>query len=567
MLLSMFIARINKMLSPFWQGLILVGLLALSVRSIGNTVVPPSPYWEEAALGYDAYSILQTGRDHHGNAWPIVAFPSFGDYKPSLYFYAVVPSVAAFGLNTFAVRFPAVLAGTGTVLLLYLFSWYFLDKRIAPWVGLSAALQPALWWLGRLGFEVNLATFFYVLGIYSLFWAEKTRSTRRFWLWSFLSAISLALTLYAYHAFRLLAPLTALVLWFGLAEPLDWKNRRTWLTRWLPAGILAIILVLPILLALQSPVVQQRFAETSIFSDLTPLHASNEWRALSGDTWLSRLFFHRYWFWGKALLQSYVSHFSLAYWFVDGDTNPRHTAQLFGLLYPWELATVAASLLAGLASLAKPRRRNYFFLLLLTFLAPVAAMITLATPHALRSLPLQVWLAVWSGWGLWWWSSWIQNQARKYLSLSMARWSSLIVVGGLLLGSASIFAFYFATQYNALFAQEWQYGYQEVIARLRQEQREQESLFVSRSAGRPAMYVWFYEKTEPHLVQNRPTDTPLDQLEVLRWQEWDFRSGQERQPGLHATLVSEGDLPEMAQRITTIPDQNGRPLWQIWRVE
>ena len=99
--------------------LILIILLAGTLRFYNLADNPPAPYWEEAALGYDAYSILKTGKDFHGNNWPLVAFESFGDWKPSLYFYAVVPAVAGFGLNTFAVRFPSAAAGTLTVVLVY----------------------------------------------------------------------------------------------------------------------------------------------------------------------------------------------------------------------------------------------------------------------------------------------------------------------------------------------------------------------------------------------------------------------------------------------------------------
>jgi len=94
---------IRKIAKP----LIAVLILAAVLRFYHLGFNPPSPYWEEAALGYDAYSILKTGKDFHGHSWPLIAFESFGDYKPSLYFYATVPSVAIFGLNTFAVRFPS----------------------------------------------------------------------------------------------------------------------------------------------------------------------------------------------------------------------------------------------------------------------------------------------------------------------------------------------------------------------------------------------------------------------------------------------------------------------------
>src|SRR3989344_8822196 len=74
---------------------------------------------DEAAIGYNAYSLLQTGRDEHGNSWP-THFQSFNDYKPGLYFYLVLPFVKFFGLNEWAVRIPGAILGVLTVFIVYL---------------------------------------------------------------------------------------------------------------------------------------------------------------------------------------------------------------------------------------------------------------------------------------------------------------------------------------------------------------------------------------------------------------------------------------------------------------
>src|SRR3989304_3731682 len=73
---------------------------------------------DEAAIGYNAYSLIETGKDEHGNAWPI-HFQSFNDYKPGLYFYLVLPFVKVLGLNEWAVRLPGATLGVLTVLTLY----------------------------------------------------------------------------------------------------------------------------------------------------------------------------------------------------------------------------------------------------------------------------------------------------------------------------------------------------------------------------------------------------------------------------------------------------------------
>src|SRR3989344_3496317 len=86
--------------------------------------VPISPDLDEAALGYNAYSILQTGRDEYGKFLPIV-LRSFDDYKPALYSYLTIPSILIFGLNVFAVRLPSAIFGILTVL-----ATFFLVKEL-----------------------------------------------------------------------------------------------------------------------------------------------------------------------------------------------------------------------------------------------------------------------------------------------------------------------------------------------------------------------------------------------------------------------------------------------------
>src|SRR5260221_3091030 len=97
-------------------GIVLLGFL-LRALSISNHPVGFTP--DEASFGYDAYSILKTGRDQWGQAMPSV-FKSFGDDKLPAYTYLVVPFVATFGLNETAVRLPNAILGTLAIVVVYL---------------------------------------------------------------------------------------------------------------------------------------------------------------------------------------------------------------------------------------------------------------------------------------------------------------------------------------------------------------------------------------------------------------------------------------------------------------
>src|SRR3989344_4582888 len=104
--------------------LIIIIFLATVLRFYQLGQNPPSLDWDETAHGYNAYSILKTGRDEYGYKLPL-SFRSFDDYKPPIYTYLVVPSVAIFGLNDFAVRFPSAVLGVLAVIFSYLMVFEF----------------------------------------------------------------------------------------------------------------------------------------------------------------------------------------------------------------------------------------------------------------------------------------------------------------------------------------------------------------------------------------------------------------------------------------------------------
>jgi len=138
--------NIIKQNLSFWPNLLLVLILLLAafLRLWNLAHYPSGLNADEAAIGYNAYSLLETGKDEHGDPWPI-HFKSFGDYKPGLYFYLVLPLVKLLGLNIWAVRLPAALLGILSVLLIMLltkeiFREKFLANRFSLWAGFLLSL-------------------------------------------------------------------------------------------------------------------------------------------------------------------------------------------------------------------------------------------------------------------------------------------------------------------------------------------------------------------------------------------------------------------------------------------
>jgi len=491
---------IRKITKPLIAVLILAAVLRF--YHLGSN--PPSPYWEEAALGYDAYSILKTGKDFHGNSWPLVAFESFGDYKPSLYFYATVPSVVIFGLNTFAVRFPSALFGTLTVLLVY---FLIKDKRTALIASLLLAISPWHLQLSRAGFEANLGLFLLVLGV---FWSP-----------------ALALSMFAYHANRILAPLLFLVLAATGRIKNFWRS-----------SLVFLVLILPILWQFNSPVIRQRFSETSAFTTLEPIIKSNQLIAADGGGIIARLIHHRFWQYSQIFLTNYFSHFNFNYLFLQGDANPRHSIQTVGGLYLIE----APFLLYGLLQSLKKRTKTDLMLLAWLFLAPIPAALTLASPHALRSLAMLIPLTIFTARGV-------------------IRFKKIFFI--ILILEFSRYLYLYHQVYPNQWASQWQSGYREMVQYVDANKDKYNQIYITRSLGRPSIYYWFYTKTDPRLVQAVNNSVPKDQGEYLEFGKIKFQDGNYLPDSL---IVLSADTPPLsfAKLIKEIKNINKQTVFFIY---
>ena len=93
-----------------WIILFLILILGVFLRfwKLGQT--PKGFYLDEAALGYNAYSIMETGKDEYSKEWPML-FRSFGDFKAPIYTYLLIPIYKVLGINIWSTRLLSAVAG------------------------------------------------------------------------------------------------------------------------------------------------------------------------------------------------------------------------------------------------------------------------------------------------------------------------------------------------------------------------------------------------------------------------------------------------------------------------
>ena len=128
--------------------LIAILIVGAALRFLGAGVIPVGFTPDEASFGYDAYSIIKTGKDQWGANLPLV-LKSFGDYKAPLYTFLLVPLVYIFGLAKYVTRLPNLIFGTSAILATFLLARTladlsgFKDKR-RDFFALSASFLLAI---------------------------------------------------------------------------------------------------------------------------------------------------------------------------------------------------------------------------------------------------------------------------------------------------------------------------------------------------------------------------------------------------------------------------------------
>lgn len=439
-----------KILSNNKLILLAIFCIALFVRFNALGENPAGFFRDEASTGYDAYSIMQTGRDQYGKFLPLFC-RSFGDYNESLYRFLVVPSVFFFGLTEFAVRFPAAVIGVLTVLIFYFLSRLLFEKKIALIQTFLLAVSPWHILFSRIGFRAILFPFFFCLGLFLFFKGLKKGK------FLVLSAAAFSFSLYTYSSARVFVPLFLIILSLFFFKDLI-KIR-------LHSIIACIILVLVlVVLGLHwvSPFGMAR-ASATIQTGLVQY------------------------------VKNYLSYFSPDFLFFNGDPNLRHSIQGIGQLYSLEIFTVTAGLIALFVSLFKTKNKHLMVLLVGILLYPIPAALT-EPNHALRAIIGCVFFSIVSGYGIHWAAGFLK---KKSLRIFVTTGILLTIFAGFLnFGKKYFYEYPYYSWYH------WDFGWKQAIALSKR--KNYRNIFVSNYYFLPHCFILFYSKYPPEKYQKAP---------------------------------------------------------------
>ncbi len=467
-------------------------LLAFILRFWQLGATPSSPDWDEVSLGYNAYSIIQTGKDEYGQPFPIV-LRSFEDYKPALYSYIAIPFVKLFGLNIFAVRLPSLILG-----LITLIATYFLVKELFEREDLAIvstfllAISPWHIQFSRVAFESNLGLTLTILFI--LFFLKGIKKP---WLLS-LSAFFAALALYSYQAEKLLVPLFAVFLILIFRKKLIYIS-----PRFIFVSIAVLLVIsLPILIfTFTNKNALSRAQATSFLNN--PLSGANDSKKIEVDKKnsdvLGIVLDNRRINYAKEFISNYLWHYNLNWLFVRGEsanpyiTHGRHQPPGMGNLYLFELPFILAGIYLLLFSDYRKTTKTLIIGWLL--LVPIPAALTWDVPNSVRTLSFLPTFQILSALGLLFFY-------RKIVALRYKIAVLTIVVSIALFNFVYYLDQYFV-QYNYFSSKSWQYGYSVLIPKLNQISGNYQRIVVSNTENLEQSYIFFlfYLKYPPQIYQ------------------------------------------------------------------
>lgn len=439
--------------------------------------IPNSLDWDEVSLGYNAYSILETGKDEYGQLLPL-SIRSFGDYKPPLYVYLDVLPIKLFGLTPFAVRFPSALLGSLSIIFVFLLVYELFRKEKYRWhlaffTTLFFSFSPWSIQFSRIAFEANVGLFFVILGAWIFIKGLHTHRNIFF----FLSVLSFALSIYSYHSEKLFSPLLLLGL---VISAKDFFLKR----KLLLVGIFTFFLLLNVPWLTMQGATQRGQGVLFTSQQLQLLQTVNkqiEEDQVHNDS-LNTLVHNRRLVFINTFAKSYLSHFDPNFLFITGD-NARHHAPGVGVLY----LTCFPLIIVGMFFLIRKRVSNAFVVFYWFLIAPIASALAIDAPSAVRSL---VFLPIWhlfEAAGLTY--LFASNLNRRIVRFGFYLFLFLFVGN----------VFYFLHQYfvhtNTDNGQYWQYGYKEAISELQNE--KDKKIFFANDIEQGYAFYLFYNTYDP----------------------------------------------------------------------
>lgn len=478
--------------------LVLILVVSGILRFYRLTDTPPALNWDEVSHGYNAYSIIKTGRDEWGEIFPAI-FRAYGDYKLPVYIYTTAVSVYALGLNALAVRLPSVIAGILSVYFTYKLAKELFSGKKYKYLPVVAALlvavEPWSLFLSRGAFEANLSLALIVSGVYFFVRGVKKPEVLPY------SVLLFGISVWTYNSARVFVPLFVLFLIYLYKLDL-YKNFSKYKRYFLAALLILVLFLKPMFVQLTSSEGQARHGKVAIL-DSGAIEEINQARNTSSlSPFLSRVAHNKATKFASEFARNWTKHYSGDYLFFEGGSHFQFSIPGRGLIYYLN----APFLLLGVFLLLKERSRRSLLILGWFFFGSIPSAITAEAPHVLRSITMLPAPMIITAYGLVKFITFLEN---KYLKIGnwklkiSSRTISVIYLAILGLFLVNYLSMYFG-KYREEYSWSWQYGYEQVVDYAKENYELYDKIVITKKYGEPHEFFLFFWPWEPSDYINDP---------------------------------------------------------------
>ncbi|KKU56791.1 MAG: hypothetical protein UX78_C0003G0067 [Candidatus Amesbacteria bacterium GW2011_GWA2_47_11] len=430
-------------------------LLAAGLRFAGLGKSPPAVNWDEAALGYNAYSLWLTGKDEYGYKMPL-ALRSFEDYKPPLYAYLTAPIVGMAELNEFNTRLVSAIAGVASVALVFLITNKLVENEVTAVTAAGLrAMEPWSILFSRGAWEANLALAISLATVYLLVLGERKMK------YYFAALVLAGVNVLAYHSAKIYLPLVGVWIVYRLKGKIF--AYRYW---WIAAGAA----FLPLVYGIASGSSLTRFSSTSILK---------VWRQEKSIYSLA-----------ANMADRYFAYFSPVNLFVRGSNEPNQNITGFAPFYTFEFGFWAIGMYY---LLTKPKK--YPLLTAWVISGSLPAVLTWSWFTPVRVLPLFAAFSIVSAIGISQLFTHYLRQGWKKLvtGATFASWGFINVCW--LFNTIWFYVPY--AEYG-----KWQWGFRETMAEITPIIDKYDRVVWETPQAQPHIFTLFYGKYPPEKYQH-----------------------------------------------------------------
>jgi len=536
---------------------LLITLIAFFLRFYQLNKFPVALNWDEISHGYNAYSLLQTGKDQWLTSWPIFNFRAYGDYPTTLNMYLSIPFIYFFGLNEWTVRIVCGLCGFGLVIVAYFLGQeIFKNKNKSLLLMFLVAVSPWTFFPSRGVFQSTVAQLFFLLGILFLIKAIKKINFLP------LGILFSSLSTYAYHNTKIVVPILLLfysLVFFKEFKTKLFKNKKIFLI----SLLFLSILIVPQVINSFNKDAQARSRWVFAINPATINEIENNRNSYQGNPLIAKLKYNRVTIFCEIVTKNYLGFINPKTLFFDSTQNYQFNIPHTGVLYSVCLPFFYIGLIFLIFKFFKKDKLS-IFLIFWFLIGLVPAVITIGDFPIIRSMTILPLPQILITLGFFKTFDFFKNSKIKTFFV-------VIFLGILTIQSLKYFQNYF-TNYANNYSSSWQYGYKQAIEFIKENYSDYDQIIFTKKYGEAHEFILFYWPWDPASYQNDPNlnwDFHSDWYWVNGFDKFKFINDWEIKDQIKninqkaLLITSPGNYNENSNLLKTIYFLNGQPAFDI----